>query len=179
MNQNKRALRSAIQAKRQALNPQEIVRRSALLCQRVLCSPDYQAACSIYGYFPFHQEVDILPLLNRALADGKQVALPKCIGPEMRFVFVSDLTRVQYTARGVPEPADNAPVARDTSALVIVPGLVFDRRGYRIGYGGGYYDRFLVKEPNHPTIALCYDFQLLDRLEPDPYDVPVDTIFSI
>ncbi|MGM9590268.1 MAG: 5-formyltetrahydrofolate cyclo-ligase [Faecousia sp.] len=179
MKQNKQAVRSAIRAKKQALDQQEIARRSVLLCQRVLRSPAYQSAHSIYGYVPFNQEVDILPLLHRALADGKQVALPKCDGREMRFLCVSDLTRVQYTARGVPEPADDAPVARDESALVIVPGLAFDCRGYRIGYGGGYYDRFLAKEPGHPTIALCYDFQLLDRLEPDPYDVPVDTIFSI
>ena len=62
---------------------------------------------------------------------------------------------------------------------VNVPGLGFDRQGYRIGYGGGYYDRFLALEPGHPTIALCYDFQLQDVLEPESHDIPVDMVFSI
>jgi 5-formyltetrahydrofolate cyclo-ligase len=68
------------------------------------------------------------------------------------------------------------PVACDEGALVLMPGLAFDPQGHRIGYGGGFYDKFLAKEPNHPTLALCYDFQMLQQLETEEFDIPVDLV---
>lgn len=176
---DKRELRQRIRLLKQSMDASDIAARSEQLCRMVLQTEAYRNADTLYGYLPFNQEVQMLPLLQQAMADGKQVALPRCFGREMRFILTSDLSRIQISAFGAPEPADIGPVAGDDSALVIVPGLVFDRRGYRIGYGGGYYDRFLTREPNHPTIALCYDFQLVSRLETDPHDVPVDTVFSM
>ena len=67
-------------------------------------------------------------------------------------------------------------MADDPHALVLMPGLAFDPQGHRIGYGGGFYDKFLAREPEHPTVALCYDFQVLPRLETEEYDIPVDTV---
>ena len=63
-----------------------------------------------------------------------------------------------------------------TMLLTLMPGLVFDPQGHRIGYGGGFYDKFLSREPNHPTVALCYDFQVLPELETEEFDIPVDTV---
>ncbi len=179
MNSSKKELRAAVRKKKQAMTPEDIALRSDALCRRVLESEEYRRAETIYGYLPFNQEVQTLPLLRQALLDGKQLALPKCYGREMRFILTEDLTRIQYSAFGAPEPAEDFPVAGDPAALVIVPGLVFDSRGYRIGYGGGYYDRFLSREPNHPTVALCYDFQLIDHLEPEEHDIPVNTVLWI
>ena len=175
----KKELRSAVRAKKQAMPPEDISRRSRMLCDLVLKTDTYKTARTIYGYLPFNQEVDLLPLLQRSLQDGKQVALPKCFGREMRFILMTDLSRIQYSRFGVPEPVEDGPEARDPGALILVPGLVFDELGYRIGYGGGYYDRFLSREPGHPTIGLCYDFQLISRLETESHDIPVDTVFSL
>ena len=97
----------------------------------------------------------------------------------MEFILVEDLSLVTPSAFGAPEPVEDGPVARDETALVLVPGIAFDCRGHRLGYGGGYYDRFLAREPEHPTIALCYDFQLLPNLEAEPHDIPVQTVFWI
>ncbi len=174
----KKELRTWIRGKKKQMTQEEITWKSQRLCMIARQSPAYQHAATIYAYLPFNQEVDLMPLLSQALSEGKQVALPKCIGQEMHFILLSDLSRIQYTPFGVPEPADSGPIAADSSACVIVPGLAFDSRGYRVGYGGGYYDRFLAREPNHPTLALCYDFQLVDKLEPDPHDIPVSAIFS-
>lgn len=176
---NKRQLRDSVRNRKKAMSAEEISRRSRQLCNLVRNTEAYRQADTIYGYLPFNQEVDLHALLQEALDEGKQVALPKCYGKEMRFILVQDLSRIQHSPFGVPEPVADSPVATDKTGLVIVPGLVFDRRGYRVGYGGGYYDRFLCLEPDHPTIGLCYDFQLMDRLEPDPYDIAVDTVFSI
>lgn len=179
MQPDKKALRAGIRARKQLISPEEIAVRSQQLCQLVLMSDAYKESKTIYGYLPFNQEVDLTPLLTQALADGKQVALPKCYGPQMRFILVSDLSHIRHTVFGVPEPVADSPVAEDETGLVIVPGLLFDRQGYRIGYGGGYYDRFLAWEPRHPTIGLCFDFQITDLITPAPHDVPVATVFSV
>lgn len=176
---SKQALRQQIRCLRESMPRSEVHRRSCQLCRLVLSSAQYQEAKTIYAYLPFQNEVQLFPLLQQALSDGKQIALPKCCGKEMNFILVSDLSQIQFTAFGVPEPVADGPVAQDPWALVLVPGVVFDRRGYRIGYGGGYYDRFLAQEPKHPTIALCYDFQVLPQLETNAHDIPVDTIFAI
>ena len=114
--------------------------------------------------------------MEQALKDGKRVALPKCDGREMRFIFLDDLSQVQKSPIGAPEPIADGPVGDDETALVLVPGLAFDKNGYRVGYGGGYYDKFLSREPHHPTVALCYDFQVLEHLETEDFDIPVDLV---
>ena len=179
MKLSKQDLRAAVRSRKKELAPEDIARRSETLCRMVLDTDAYKAADTVYGYLPFNQEVDLTLLLKQALADGKQVALPKCYGKEMRFILISDLSNVQKSAFGAPEPIEDTPIARDPQALVILPGLVFDPRGYRIGYGGGYYDRFLAEEPNHPTIGLCFDFQLVPLLEPESHDIPAQTLFSL
>ena len=175
----KQAIRQAMRAQKKALAETEILCRSELLCRMVLETEEYRVAETIYGYLPFNQEINLFPLLQQALEDGKQVALPKCYGNEMRFILVTDLNQVQRSANGAPAPIADLPVASDPSALVLVPGIAFDAQGYRIGYGGGYYDRFLSAEPQHPTIALCYDFQLIAQIPHESHDVPVDTVFPI
>ena len=175
----KPALRVQMRQRKKAVTPEEIAVKSQALCHMVLEHPAYRDAATVYGYLPFNQEVDLRPLLQQALADGKQVALPKCCGREMHFILISDLSQIRRSAIGAPEPIADTPVARDETALVIVPGVAFDREGYRIGYGGGYYDRFLMREPNHPTISVCYDFQVLPRLETEPHDIPVQTLFCV
>ena len=179
MKQYKQQLRRDIRLKKQAMSGDEIAARSALLCRRVLETDAYRTAKTIYGYLPFNQEVHTLPLLQQALLDGKQVALPKCQDGEMRFILTGDLSCTRPSRFGAPEPIADFPVAQDVTALVLLPGLAFDAAGHRIGYGGGYYDRFLSREPNHPTIALCFDFQLLPHLEAEPHDICADTVFWV
>lgn len=179
MNQYKQQLRSRIRQQKRAMAAEDIQRRSELLQRMVLESEAYRNAKTIYGYLPFNQEVRTLPLLQQALSDGKQVALPKCTGTEMRFVLMNDLSRIRASAFGAPEPVDDLPAATDPHALVLVPGLAFDAAGHRMGYGGGFYDRFLARESTHPTIALCFDFQLLSRLETEPHDISVDAVFWV
>ena len=115
-------------------------------------------------------------MLEQALRDGKKVAVPKCYGDEMKFIYLDDLTKVAKGYAGIPEPIADEPAAHDETALVLMPGLAFDPQGHRIGYGGGFYDKFLSREPNHPTLALCYDFQMLPHLDTEEHDIPVDTV---
>ena len=173
---NKKELRQAIRAQKRAMTEEEIIRKSAALAEKFLASDAYKQARTIYGYLPYNQEVRTVPMLEQALQDGKQVAVPKCYGDEMKFIVLEDLSLVEKGYAGIPEPIADEPVANDKTALVLMPGLAFDEAGHRIGYGGGFYDKFLSREPGHPTLALCYDFQMLPSLETEAHDIPVDYV---
>lgn len=173
---DKTELRREIRARKRAMTEVEIEERSARLAQLFFASRAYQNAKTIYGYLPYNQEVRTVPMLERALKDGKKVAVPKVYGDEMKFLYLDDLTAVAKGYAGIPEPIADEPVAHDETALVLMPGLAFDPQGHRIGYGGGFYDKFLAAEPNHPTLALCYEFQMLPKLDVEDHDIPVDTV---
>lgn len=173
---DKTELRREIRARKRAMTEAEIEERSARLAQLFFASGAYQNAKTIYGYLPYNQEVRTVPMLERALKDGKKVAVPKVYGDEMKFLYLDDLTAVAKGYAGIPEPIADEPVAHDETALVLMPGLAFDPQGHRIGYGGGFYDKFLAAEPNHPTLALCYEFQMLPKLDVEDHDIPVDTV---
>lgn len=173
---DKSALRKMIREKKRAMTEQQIVDASNRLAENFFASRQYQDAKTIYGYLPYNQEVRTVPMLERALRDGKRVAVPKVYGDEMKFIYMTDLSAVSGGYAGIPEPLADEPVADDPTALVLMPGLAFDPQGHRIGYGGGFYDRFLAAEPTHPTLALCYDFQMLPQLETEEFDIPVDCV---
>ena len=173
---NKRELRSQIRTRKQAMTEEMIQKKSEHLARQFFATEVYREARSIYGYLPYNQEVRTQPILEQALREGKRVAIPKCYGREMRFIWVTDFTAVAKNPMGVPEPLADGPVADDETALVLLPGLAFDRDGRRIGYGGGFYDRFLAREGKHPTVALCYDFQFFSRLETEEFDIPAGLV---
>lgn len=174
---DKHALRRYISEQKRALTPAQIDSASRRLTAQFLCHPLYRQASAVYGYLSFNQEVYTIPLLEQILADGKRVAVPKVESGSMVFYWMEDLTQVQPGYAGIPEPDGSQPPADDAAALVLVPGLAFDTAGNRMGYGGGFYDKFLAAR-SHPTIALCYDFQLLSTLEPQPHDIPVDVVLT-
>ena len=173
---NKKELRSRIRQQKRAMTEGEIEEKSRILGEKFRACPAYQQAQTIYGYLPYNQEVRTVPMLEQALADGKRVAVPKVYGEEMKFIYLTDLSQVSAGYAGIPEPISDGPVADDETALVLMPGLVFDPQGHRIGYGGGFYDKFLSREPRHPTVALCYDFQMVDQMETERFDIPVDLV---
>ena len=173
---DKKELRRSIRERKRAMTEEEIVTRSEALGKAFASSPLYQQADTVYGYLPYNQEVRTVSMLEQALRDGKKVAVPKVTGDEMVFIYLEDLTQVEKGYAGIPEPVADGPVAQNKTALVLMPGLAFDRDGHRIGYGGGFYDKFLQREPEHPTLALCYEFQMLPHLETEEHDIPVDCV---
>lgn len=173
---DKKELRRQIREKKRAMTEEQIAAASARLGELFLNCPQYQNAKTIYGYLPYNQEVRTVPMLEQAMKDGKKVAVPKCYGEEMRFIYMDDLSKVEKGYANIPEPIADEPVADDRTALVLMPGMAFTKDGKRMGYGGGFYDKFLAAEPNHPTVALCYDFQMVEDLPTEDYDIPVDCV---
>ena len=174
---DKAALRKEIREQKRAMTPEQIVAASEELAKQFFASRLYRQAKSVYGYLPYNQEVRTIPMLEQAIRDGKRVAVPKVYDDDMKFIYLDDMTQIAKGYAGIPEPVADEPVACDRDALVLMPGLAFDPQGHRIGYGGGFYDRFLASEPEHPTVALCYDFQMLPNLETEEFDIPVDQVF--
>lgn len=173
---DKAELRRHIRLQKRQMSEDEIIQKSERLFRLFTATQSYKNAKTLYGYMSYNQEVRTLPILEQALRDGKRVAIPKCYGNKMRFIWMDDLSRTEKSSFGIPEPMADGPVADDPTALVLMPGVAFDGDGHRIGYGGGYYDKFLAAEPEHPTVALCYDFQLLEHLETEEFDIPVNLV---
>jgi 5-formyltetrahydrofolate cyclo-ligase len=173
---DKKELRRCVREQKRAMSEAQICQKSIALAEKFLSSEAYRNAQTIYGYLPYNQEVRTVPMLEQALRDGKKVAVPKVYGEEMKFIYMEDLSAVEKGYAGIPEPIADGPVADDPRALVLMPGLAFDPMGHRIGYGGGFYDKFLSQESEHPTLALCYDFQVFPVLETEEFDIPVDQV---
>ena len=175
---DKKALRREIGLKKRAMTAAQIEDYSRELAGRLYETEFYKKAKSLYCYLPYNQEVRTWPILARAKMDGKRVAVPKVFGDEMRFLWLDDLSQIAPGYFNIPEPIADEPVADDDTALILMPGLAFDPAGHRLGYGGGFYDRYLEQHPNHTLVALCYDFQLLDHLETEAHDIPVDFVIA-
>ena len=173
---DKKELRRQIRELKRAMTSEQIDAASARLGVLFLNCAQYKEAKTIYGYLPYNQEVRTVPMLEQAMRDGKRVAVPKCYGDEMRFIYMDDLSKVEKGYANIPEPIADDPVADDKTALVLMPGMAFTKDGKRMGYGGGFYDKFLASEPDHPTVALCYDFQMVEDLPTEDYDIPVDCV---
>ena len=156
------------------------------ICRRILSLSSYRFADAAFLYVPIRSEVDVLPVIRDALARGKTVALPRCERAPgvMTFRTVTGLDELSPGAYGVPEPPEDAPVA-DAAAFaaagkkvfLAVPALAFDREGYRLGYGKGYYDRFLgIFEGT--AAGIVYDRLIFERLPRGYYDRCVPLLIS-
>lgn len=134
----------------------------------------------ILAYYPIKNEPNILPIIEYAVSIGKKVAFPICNTKdyELTFKFINDLNDLVNGAYNIPEPREDAKeYSYEIEALCIVPALSFDKRGYRIGYGKGFYDRFLSRF-NGASIGLCYNDFFCEELPIDVTDQAVDVIIT-
>ena len=176
----KQALRKKMLSLR-AAEPAEIrARRARSIAQTLFTLPQYQAAHTIFCYCATDQEIATDAILLDALAQGKRVCVPRCAARGiMTAREISALTQLRPGKFGIREPDDSSPVIPPAEIdLCIVPCLCADPDGYRLGYGGGYYDRFLAQSPAY-RIALCAADRLMQTPLPrEATDVPCDYILT-
>lgn len=157
-------LRRAVLQQLKALAPEEAQRRNEVLLTQLLASPAYQQCETLATYLALPHEFDTAPLIVQAQLDGKRVLVPKVMGlGQMSFVAYRPDQLIK-SKMGIWEPASKVAVSQSEIDLIHVPGVVFNSRGYRIGYGGGFYDRYL-QDFSGQTISTIYDFQRLDFVE--------------
>ncbi|NJR39580.1 MAG: 5-formyltetrahydrofolate cyclo-ligase [Leptolyngbyaceae cyanobacterium CSU_1_4] len=175
---SKTELRRSLLKARGALAPEVWRTQSDRLCAHLQNTPPFIQAQTILAYTSFRQEPDLSPLI---LGDGsKRWGLPRCLGKSLAWHAWSPASRpLQAGAYGILEPHADEPIL-DLEAvdLILVPTVAADRQGYRLGYGGGFYDR-LLSNPDwaaKPTIGILFDFALLPHLPLDPWDCPLHAV---
>lgn len=178
----KTQIRETYLQKRREIPPEEKRAREDLLCECFLNSASYKYYDTLLLYSPKPDEIDITRVAEKALSDGKRVAYPRCIPGSrlMEFHFVDKDTVFSCGAFGISEPSEDSPVYDVNSrgcAVCLIPAIVFDKSGYRIGYGGGYYDRFLSRFSGTLAGVAFSDF-IIDRLPRGKFDLQADMIFT-
>ncbi len=146
------------------------------ICARLLELEEINRAFCIYCYASMRHEAGTWKFMDLLLKQGKCVAVPKVSGKKLDFYVITGKSDLEEGTMGIMEPKASCLKINDTEAPMIVPGIAFDKSRNRLGYGGGYYDRFFEKEPDHRRIAIAYDFQIFDRIPTDPHDKTVDMI---
>jgi 5-formyltetrahydrofolate cyclo-ligase len=139
----------------------------------------WQAAKAVLLYASFASEVDTRPLLELAWGQDKTVGLPRMDGRELAVHMVLPDTALAANRHGIPEPPRDAPLlSTGDLGVVLVPGVAFDRRGGRLGYGGGYYDRLLGTVPHAFRVGVAYEAQVVEHLPTSLLDVPMDVLVT-
>ncbi len=167
-------------------DPQEHARRSLMIQRRIMAEPAWARSGSILLYAAFRDEADTSFLLEQAWLQGKTVALPRCrpgstqgasARGEMDFFICRGWPDLAFSALGIPEPSPRLPLWRASGepALMLAPGLAFDRRGGRLGYGGGFYDRWLEQDGRAGagmplTLGMAFSSQIVDEVPRGAWD---------
>ena len=176
---SKAALRRELLAKRNALPRREA--KSREIQRLVLKLPQYRRAEALLLYLSMGSEVDTWEIFAQALAAGKAVYAPRCLDKEGRMAFYRVTSREDLTAGAFgllePDPALCPLWQGEAGSLCLVPGMAFDEEGFRLGYGKGYYDRFLTSHPVE-TVGLCFGELLLPQLPHSPLDRRVSCLVT-
>lgn len=176
--EEKRILRKHFLALREGMPFEEAEEKSRRILSRLTAHPLYRDCSCLYTYADVRNEVRTGPLIRRALAEGRSVAVPRTEGTRMTFRYITDPKELVPGRFGILEPDSACEEADAEDALFILPGVAFDEKGGRLGYGGGFYDRYLADHPTHPCAALAYDFQITKELPTEPFDLRVPRIFT-
>ncbi|WP_158247103.1 5-formyltetrahydrofolate cyclo-ligase [Geothermobacter hydrogeniphilus] len=168
----KDAIRSRSLDQRRMLAPESHHALSLAAQRQLLATPEFAAATVVGLYSPVRGEVDTALLLQQLSETGRIPVYPRVVGAGMEFVRLSPEAPLAPGRFGILEPSGSERLPPAAIDLLVVPGVAFDRRGHRLGYGRGYYDRALQDEDCRPLLAgLAFAFQLVDRLPAQPHDV--------
>lgn len=169
--ERKKAIRKQVFCFRKEVPDEEILEKSRSITKKVIELQEWKDASCIFAYMDFNKEVMTGELIETAWKQGKRVAVPKVKGKKMTFHYITEFNQCETSNFGIAEPVEGLPEADTTDALIIVPGVAFDKDLHRIGYGGGYYDRFLSVHNELPTAAVAFSWQLMEEIPSEPTDI--------
>lgn len=173
----KRALRREVLARRDALPADDRAQRSTLIAERIVSLPEFVGTSVLLAYWAFGSEVDLGPLFD--VLRGVVVALPKVVGPHIVPVTYAPGDPLASTPLGPREPVLGDPLDTSRIEVVLTPGVAFDRAGGRLGYGGGYYDRFFPTiAADVPRIGVAFSTQIVEAVPRGGSDRPVGLIVT-
>jgi 5-formyltetrahydrofolate cyclo-ligase len=179
----KKLIRTSILEKRNSLTLQEIKEAEQLIMNNLMSLNRFMLSQNVFCYLSFRSEVPTKDIIAHCQQQGKNVYIPKCVNEtkEMILSLYDHEVKLAASNYGVQEPTkETIKIAdRDILDIAIMPGAAFDSRGYRIGYGVGYYDKFFAHTQKKIfKIALAFSFQIIDEVPSDDFDIPVDCIIT-
>ena len=180
----KHTIRQQIAGKRNSLAKEEISNKSSKIKNNLYSLPEFKSAKNILFYVSLNSEVDTKAIIKEQLSKkGKKIIVPyvKKGNQILQLSEIKNLAELEPKAFGILEPKSEFIRKFDPNKLdlILIPGIAFDMNGHRIGYGYGYYDRFLKKlKSNAKKIGLALDFQVVEKIAESPHDIPVDYIIT-
>jgi 5-formyltetrahydrofolate cyclo-ligase len=179
--EEKKQIRKRMQAKLQQLTDEEKQTYDKQIAEKLYELPQWKNADTIAITISKGKEIDTIPIIKQAWSEGKTVSVPKCdpTTKSMAFRQITSFSQLESVYFGLLEPIETvtSEVNKSDMDIIIVPGICFSKNGYRIGYGGGYYDRYL-QHVSALTVSLAYCFQVVDSLPIEEHDVPVQMIIT-
>lgn len=173
----KNQIRQKVLLQRKHMTEEERAIASKKICEEILLSKEFQQCRQLFLYFPMDLEVDTTLLFSKAKDIGKIIAYPKVLSRTKMFFFeVNSFADLKVGNFGVMEPDMISLVECTKETLVIVPGIAFDKEGYRIGFGAGYYDRYFSTREPLATFGIGYAWQLFTSLPKEVHDIPLTRI---
>lgn len=173
----KQDIRKNVLNQRSQMTKKEWDEHSYEIYKKVVTHPFFLDADEIYCYIDFRKEVGTRQIIEEAWHLKKRVAVPRIQASEMNFFYIDSFSELEHGCFGVLEPTGNE-IAEGKQVLVIMPGVAFDRARNRIGYGKGYYDKFLNKYPEYHTLALAFECQMVNNIPSDLFDVKPKQIIT-
>lgn len=176
----KKELRRIFLKTRSELAAEDIIEKSAKIMSRLFSLSEFRGAKTIMFYVDAKNEVKTRDAITRALSEGKRVVVPKVKkGYGLLAIEIKSLDELSPGTFGILEPAGEKGISPEEIDLVVVPGVAFDKRGNRMGYGAGYYDSFLPKlRPEVKKVAVAFEIQVTDSLPAEEHDVKMDMIIT-
>lgn len=178
---NKLQYRNMVKQKLALIKDDTYEKMSNQIAHRLYENTYWKTAATIGITISKGKEVNTYPIIQQGWEEGKKIAVPKCYPKEkrMEFRYIHSFDQLESVYFGLKEPivAETELCEAKEIDLMIVPGIVFDPKGYRIGYGGGYYDRYL-KHFHQQTISLAFSCQIIDKIPFDDHDIPVKQIIT-
>jgi len=180
--EEKKVLRNKILEIRDSLNNNEKELMDNKIFNELINTDLYKRSINIFIYISFSNEINTRNIIEKAFKDKKNVFIPKVYKDDklMKAIKLNSIDELKKNSMGILEPIDDSNyIEKENIDLIVVPGVVFDKECNRIGYGGGYYDRYLkdIKSKEN-KIALAYDLQIVDKIESEVHDIKVDYIIT-
>lgn len=176
---HKNILRKQMKRMRNDMDSSSMFSKSQAVLERIVVLNQYRNSEKIFTYVSSNNEVDTIMLIDYSLSIEKRVFVPKVIGKEMLFYEITDISELSPGYMGIFEPStDGKEPDCSKTGLICMPGLAFDRNKNRLGYGGGYFDRYLAGDNSLYKVALAYDFQILDYIPNTCNDIRPDMVIT-
>ena len=168
----KKEIRQEVKRRRAEALPETLHENSLKIKKTFVELEDYKNTALLLAYVDAKREVETRLLMEQAWKDGKKVAAPRVDGDGiMHYYYIEGMDDLESGSFGIMEPKKSCPLCKEEEGLMLMPGVAFDEHCHRVGYGGGYYDRYLEKHPGLVHIALAFEFQVFPEVPFEAHDI--------